>query len=481
MRGKQCPLSLWYFKHRKDIPADIDPAREALFQAGREIGEWAKKRFPCGVEVHSAYSDPAAGAAETEVFIRDGQQVIFEATAIHPGDDSYARADILRKAGDAWEIIEVKGSTDVEDYQLDDISFQYRVFNAAGYAIRRCFIMYINNQYVRNGEVDPDALFSLQDVTDAVLHLQPEIDGVTRRLLSLSPTLEPRVRIGRHCGKPFKCDYVQHCWKSVPEYSIFDVLTGKKAEEMVESLGSYEVKSLPAKAVPSGLKKADVWSYINGEIYIEPDNLRGFLSEIEYPVYYLDYETVRSAVPLFDGSRPFQQIPFQFSLHIEEAPGAQLKHHPFLHKERSDPRTAFVESLISTCGNDGTVIVYNQPFEEGVNNHLAAHFPHYAADLLAINARMVDLYLPFRKRWLYHPQQQGSASIKKVLPAFTNLSYIGMNISDGDDASQKYYRFIKEGASDTAAETLWQDLDEYCGLDTYAMQVLLQAIREKIT
>lgn len=481
MRGKQCPLSLWYFKNRKDIPADVDPAREALFQAGREIGEWAKKRFTGDVEVHSAYSDPAAGTAETEAFVQGGQKIIFEATAIHPVDGSYARADIFRKVGDVWEIIEVKGSTDIEDYQLDDISFQYRVFSAAGYVVRRCFIMHINNRYIRNGEIDPEALFSLQDVTDKVLHRQPEIDGVARSLISMSPASEPKIKIGTRCGKPFKCDYVQHCWRAVPEYSIFDVLTGKKAEEMVESLGSYEVKSLPANAVPSGAKKADVWSYLNDDVYVEPDNLRGFLSNIEYPVHYLDYETIRSAVPLFDGSRPFQQIPFQFSLHIEDAPGAQLRHRPFLHKARSDPRAEFVERLIGVCGQAGTIIVYNQTFEEGVNKHLADHFPHHASALLAINARMIDLCSPFKKRWLYHPKQQSSASIKKVLPAFTDLSYEDMNISNGDAASQLYLGFIKDGLSADAAESLWRDLEAYCELDTYAMQVLLQTVRTKVT
>ena len=189
---------------------------------------------------------------------------------------------------------------------MDDLSFQYRAFTAAGYHIKKCFILHINNQYVRQGDIDPQALFTLGDITAQVLTKQPEVEAtVSRLLITLDPAQEPRVRIGGHCTKPFKCDYVHHCWQQVPEYSIYDVLSGKKADEMVERLGSYEVKSLPAQAIPGGAKKADVWSYINGETYIELDHIRQFLSGLQYPLYYLDYETISSAVPMFDGLRPF--------------------------------------------------------------------------------------------------------------------------------------------------------------------------------
>ncbi len=483
LKGKQCSLNLWYALYRKAMKPEIDPVREAIFNAGREVGDWAKKRFPDGAEVTAPYFKTAEGAAETKALISAGHKAIFEATAVHPADGTHARIDVLNKGhgADTWDMIEVKGSTGVDDYHLDDLSFQYRVFTAAGYRISKCFIMHINNKYVRRGAIDSQALFTLEDITAQVLAKQPEVDAIVARLLTLNPSREPQVRIGGHCAKPFKCDYEYHCWRHVPEYSIYNVLTSKKADELVENLGSYEIKSMPAEAIPAGAKKIDVSSHVTGEAHIDPGKLRGFLEGLQYPLYYLDYETISSAIPLFDGTRPFQQIPFQFSLHVEESQGAELRSYGFLHKERTDPRPAFVQDLLKYCGDRGTVIVYNQQFEEGVNEALAEHFPEFRDAIMAINARMVDLLIPFRKRWLYHPSQNGSASIKSVLPAFTELSYDGLAIGNGQDASQQYLDFVKDRLTLDAAEKLWRDLSEYCGLDTLAMKILVDVLQEKIS
>lgn len=483
LKGLQCPLSLWLAFYRRDIEPEQDPAREARLKEGREIGEWAKKLFPGGAEVKAAFFDPATGAAETRQLADAGKTIIFEATAIHPGDKSHARADILQKVAgtDSWDIIEVKGTTGVEDYHIDDVAFQYRVFMAAGYNIRGCFLMHINNQYVRQGDISPSALFLREDVTQTVLNNLEHTEQTVAQLLKLSPAHESKIEISKaRCTKPFECAYTRHCWRDVPKHSIFDVLRGQKANDMVSQLGSYEIKSLPATAIPSGAKKADVLSHISNKVHVDKKNLEKFLQRIRYPLYYLDYETVRYGVPLFDDSRPYQQIPFQFSLHIEEEPGAELKHHSFLHQKRSDPRPAFIEALINLCGDHGTVVVYNQTFEETVNKQLADYQPMNGDEILAINSRMIDLYDPFQKRWLYHPQQHGSASIKSVLPAFTDLSYETMDISNGDDASQQYLQFIKNGLNTEAADLLWQNLGEYCKLDTFAMKVLLDIVAKHV-
>lgn len=319
------------------------------------------------------------------------------------------------------------------------------------------------------------------DITAQVWAKQPEIEATAPELMKvLESKEEPSVKIGARCFKPFECDYIQHCWKAIPDYSIYNVFADKKADVIVESLGSYEVKSLPAELIPTGRKGKDVGSYLSGDIYIEPDNIRKFLEGLQYPLYYLDYETIASAIPIFYGTRPFQTLPFQFSLHIQASPGAELTHYEFLHKEQTDPRRAFIEALIRLCGNKGSIVTYNQAFEEGVNRGLIESFPEYAAGLSAINARMVDLLLPFKNRWLYHPDQQSSASIKKVLPAFTDLSYDGMAIGNGMDASQKYLDFMQGKLPAQATESLWQGLSEYCGLDTFAMKVLVDVLHKKI-
>lgn len=479
IKGTQCPKALWFSLNRKDLTPPVDATKQALFDSGNEIGKWAKKCFLAGVEVTEPYYKAREGAEATAALIAAGHEVIFEATAIHALDGTYSRVDILRKVSgaDAWDMIEVKGSTGVKDYHNDDMSFQYRVFTGAGYRINRCFMMLIDNEYVRQGDIEPQRLFKMEEITAAVQAQQSEIDAAVPTLKSvLENENEPHASIGARCFKPFDCDYMKNCWNGVPDYSIYNVFTGKKADEIVQSLGSYEVKSLTADLMPSGAKAKDVSSYISGEVYSEPANIRRFLQGLQYPLYYLDYETIGSAIPLYEGTRPFQAIPFQFSLHVEHSPGAELQHHMFLHKEKTDPRKAFIEDLISSCGTNGSIVAYNQAFEKGINTSLQRDFPVHATAIEDINTRMIDLLVPFKSRWLYHPSQNGSASIKNVLPAFTSLKYDGLGITNGQDASQKYLDFMHGKLSPVEIEKLWHDLSEYCGLDTLAMKALLDVL-----
>lgn len=479
VKGCQCPKALWFSLYRRDLVPPPDPSQQALFDEGSRVGEWAKRRFPDGVEVTAPFYDTKAGAEATKVFIADGHEVIFEATAVHALDSTHARIDIFCKTPNGWDMVEVKGSTSVKDYHLDDMSFQYHVFTGAGYQVNRCFMMLVDNTYVRQGDIDPQKLFKLVDITEDVLAAQPDIGGrVSGLTATIAQDVEPQEKHGARCFKPFSCDFIPHCWEGIPDYNIYNVLTKDKADEVVETLGSYEVKSLPAHLIPKGVKGIDVQSHLTGQIEVRPDEIRTFLAGLQYPLCYLDYETIGSAIPLFDGMRPFQNAPFQFSLHVQDAPDAELKHHSFLHKEQTDPRPAFIDALIRLCGTQGTVVVYNQGFEEGVNDDLKESFPEHAIALSAINARMADLLVPFKKRWLYHHHQNGSASIKRVLPAFVpELSYDGLNIGNGQDASQKYLDFMR---GQSVPPQFWRDLEEYCGLDTFAMVKLAQVLREKI-
>jgi hypothetical protein len=220
-------------------------------------------------------------------------------------------------------------------------------------------------------------------------------------------------------------------------------------------------------------------SYLNGQDLVDAESIRDFLSELQYPLYFLDYETLMPAIPLFDGTRPFQQIPFQYSLHIQKAPSSPLVHKEFLHQDQSDPRKAFVEKLVQDCGTQGTIIVYNQAFEIARNNELAADFPEYAESIRSINNRVIDLLVPFRNRWLYHPNQKGSASIKAVLPAFTDLSYDDLDISHGGEAMRQYGAFMSGSLDASFWHALWEDLSVYCKQDTFAMVELLNVLMLK--
>jgi len=481
LKGLQCPKALWFYNHRKDLKPEIDAATQARFDVGNELGVIAQNYFSGGIEVIADYWDIQKAEAITRQFIKDGHKLIYEATAIHPVSGFHSRIDILRKVdgADEWDLIEVKSSTSVKDYHIDDLSFQYYVFHKAGFKVRNCFMMVIDNQYKRNGDIEPQALLKLVDITEQVLSKQDEIDRAAPQLLEvIANKSEPETGIGARCKKPFECDYKAHCWKHVPEYSIFNIFSGVKAERIADSVDSYDVKDIPSEMLPVGNKLIDISSYREGTIFINSQNIAQFLSRLEYPLYYLDYETLGPAIPAYNGTSPYQAIPFQFSLHIQVEPGGSTHHHEFLYKEPSDPRRAFTKKLIELCGASGSIIVWNQGFEKGRNEELAKEYPEFAVTLNQINDRMLDLLVPFRNRALYHPQQKGSASLKNVLPAFTELGYQDMAIGGGSDASSQYQNFVEGKLSDDETDSLWQDLSKYCKLDTHAMVELLKVLNK---
>jgi len=483
LKGLQCPKALWYYNNRKDLAPEIDAAKQALFDTGNTIGELAQHYFDNGITVTNEYWDIKGAILATKKYLDEGYEVIYEATAMHPGHGGYSRIDILRKIPDTneWDLIEVKSSTSVKDYHIDDLSFQYHVFHHAGYKIRHCFLMHINNEYIRQGDLDPKVLLTSENITDEVLAKQDNLETLATQLVEIrNQEKEPDVAIGARCTKPFECDYKSHCWQHVPEYSIYNIFSAKKADQIYKTTGSFNISDVPDNLYPNGLKRIDLECYLNDVENFERDHIVSFLNELEYPLYYLDYETLFPAIPLFDGTRPYQQIPFQYSLHVQNEAGAETSHYEFLHKEISDPRYSFTESLISSCGNSGSVIVYNKGFEAGRNNELAEIYPEYASQLIAINERMVDLMLPFQNRYLYHPNQKGKYSIKNVLPTFTSLDYDGMEITDGGDASLQYFDFMNMKLMEQDNETLWDALYRYCKLDTFAMVELIAVLNSKI-
>jgi len=211
---------------------------------------------------------------------------------------------------------------------------------------------------------------------------------------------------------------------------------------------------------------------------VHKENLQEFISSVRYPLVYLDFETVIPAVPIFNKTRPYQQIPFQFSAHIEEQSGEELQHFEYLHKQKSDPRRSFAVKLIEICETAESIMVYNANFEVSRVKELALVYPDLSERLLALNDNMVDLLVPFRNRWLYSPAQKGSASIKSVLPAFTELSYADLEINNGGLAMEEYGRFLDGAIPLDKLPALWQQLSEYCKLDTFAMVELFRVIKK---
>ena len=469
---------LWLYRHRRDLAPEISEGQQYIFDAGNEVGKLAQKYFEDGIEIEEEYYKIDQAIDSTKKAVSQGTAIIFEATAASE-DGAFSRIDILNKVNgtDDWDLIEVKSSTEVKDYHIDDMALQRYAFSEAGYNIRKSILMHVDNNYVRSGELDIIRLFELEERTELVNEKIIEIRPLVKKLIRmLNSENEPKVEIGDQCNDPFECDYIPYCWQHVPDYSVYSVFRGRKREELLAE-NIIEISEVPDNFEMTDRQHTDISAYKKGEIHCDRNAIRVFLDRLEYPLYFLDYEAIWPAVPLFDRNSPYQQIPFQFSLHIQAEKDGKLKHIEFLHTDTYDPRPEFIKSLIESSGDRGSVLVYNQAYESRINNELGRDFPEYKSDLERINDRMVDLLVPFRSRYLYHPEMKGSASLKSVLPAFVpDMTYDGLGIQDGEMASIRYLACIKDAVSGEEKEKIFEDLRKYCRLDTLAEVKLLEVL-----
>jgi len=481
LKGNQCKKALWFSRHRKDLSPQVDEYTQNRFDQGNEIGILAQSLFPDGALMDLEYYQIKESHKKTIDLIKSGIKTIFEATVYDDKDDLIARADVaILNDDNTWELIEVKSSMSVKPEHISDLAFQYYVFSKRNYKISKCSVLYLNKEYIKNGEIDASKLFKMEDITKEVINLQDDLKSLIKEYqLTLSTKEEPLVKIGPHCNKPYECDYKSLCWKDVPDYSILNLFISSKSWKIVQELNSYKIEDLPKENLPIKEKLIDYNSYIKEKNNFEPDKIKQFLNTIQYPIYFLDYETICTSIPLFDASKPYQQVPFQFSLHKQETESSKIEHFEFLHTEKTDPRPSLIDSLIQECGDEGSILVYYESFEKSRNNELIDFAPEYKNEIEAINNRIVDLYIPFKKRWAYSPKQKSSASIKAVLPAFTDINYKHLKIGRGDKASLEYLNFLLGKQSEDELKEIFVNLKEYCKLDTFAMVKLLKFLETK--
>ena len=487
MKCAQCSKACWFHTNMRGLEKEITPDVQNRFDVGHDVGGLAQQLFPNGIEVKVDRKEIFKAIELTKQYINDGHKHIFEATAMNPKNGLYSKIDVLSRDDNGWILNEVKSSTKVKDEHILDMAVQLQAFEGAGYKINKCNLILIDSDYIKGEEIDVKKLFQIIDVTEFVEEKWVEANAIVGKTIEVTNKEEPIVDVGPHCTKPYDCVYKEHCWMSIPKHSIFNIFTKKKAVEIYGETNSYDIKNLTEAMKPTGLKKADVEMYGKKGVHTslkesrhrvtkEQESLPIHMEKLVYPLYFLDYETYMPAIPLHKGSRPYQQIPFQFSLHIQKEHGGEITHHEYLHREKSDPREGFAKKLVELCGTNGSVIVFNKTFEISRNKELANDCPKYEKEILAINERIWDLYLPFQKRWIYSNAQQSSASIKSVLPAFTDLSYDGMGIANGTEAMIMMENFVKGKLTKEESKKMLDDLHEYCKLDTWAMVKLLDYV-----
>lgn len=478
IRGLQCHKALYFEKHCSELKDESAADAKARFAAGNEVGDLARDLFPGGVLVPYVKGDFAIQFKQTSDAMASGRKVIHEASFEHDG--TIVKVDILRKVGKGWQIYEVKSGTALKEVYEHDAALQYFVLTGAGIPVTKVFVTHLNSEYQRRGELDLAQLFTVVDVTKEAKALQAgiatEIAAQRKMLAGKKP---PKIDIGPHCSTPYDCDFSGHCWQHLPEESVFD-LRGKG----VDKFKLYRNNMVALKDVPldllNGKQRQQAGAAAKKKVIVDRERLREFLAQLWYPLCFLDFETFQSPVPPYDGLRPYQQVPFQYSLHYQKKRNGKLYHREFLAAPATDPRKEFLERLLADIPEGACILAYNKSFEIGRLKELAEHFPKYRKKIQAIIDNVVDLIDPFRQRMIYSWKQRGSHSIKQVLPAFVKgMSYEGMAIADGGEAMEAYHEMCAVADRPEELGELRTALLAYCRQDTLAMVRLVEVLEQK--
>lgn len=466
---EQCPKRLWLSVHRPEL-AEQDCGSAVRFATGHEVGAIACALLPDGVMIDAA-PDLSAALVKMRALLNSGcDRPIFEATLQHDGVP--VRIDVLEPDGaDGWHMIEVKSSTKAKEYHIGDLATQLWVARNADVPITGASVRHIDTGFVLQREGDWTGLFADTDLAESVesiVAMRAEVAAARAALRGAEPHVIP----GSQCIAPFRCEFTTYCSKKLPASPEWPVTVlphggGKRwTERNVSDLFAVN----PAE-LTSAVHKRVYHATITGELYHDVDGARAAMAEWAFPRTWLDFETIAFAVPRWIGTSPYQQVPFQFSAHVEAANGS-TDHHEFLSLDGTDPRRACAEALIKTIPITGAVIGYNASFEKSRIVELAAAFSDLADQLNGIAARVVDLLTVTRACW-YHRDQRGSWSIKAVLPTVaSDLDYAALEVKDGGGAQEAYVEAVSDGCAAERRMALDAALRVYCGRDTEAMVVL---------
>ena len=476
--GLQCFKRLYLECYSPELAGPVDPSQQALFDAGTAVGILATQRFPEGRLIDEPYYEHSrAGASTSEAIADPLVPAIYEAAFTFEG--IRIRVDVLsRNSGGTFDLVEVKSSTSVKPEHIPDAAIQLHVVEGSGIPVRKAFLLHIDNSYVyEGGPYDLSKLFWLEDITDQARTFLSSIpESLADMWAVLRQDVTPSVEIGSQCTRPYQCPFYKHCRQDTPEHHIEQLPRARpELMEKLRTAGILDISKIPPTFPTLTVNQQRVRdSVVTGRPYISPE-LSAALNQVAYPLHFLDFETFNPALPAYPGTRPYQVIPFQWSLHVRDSVG-KLSHASFLHDGDGDPRETFSTSVLDAIESEGTIVVYSS-YEQTVIKHLAEEFPQYGERLLALYDRLFDLLAVVRTHY-YHPNFHGSYSIKAVLPALVpDMTYSDLEIQDGSNASAAFAQMIAPSTKEPERERIRNALLDYCQMDTLAMVRLLDTLQ----
>ncbi len=476
------PAWLWLKIHDKTKLPPVSDSTQAMFDAGHNFEQYAESFFPDSVRLgFSDYKSYLSLPSRTTLAIEQGAKNIFQGR-FESGVCTFI-CDILTITGErSVDLCEIKSGTHVKDDHIYDLAFQMAVLERTGYKVGKISVAHVNNEYVKHGEIDPKELVVFEDVTEQVKVMSDatlaNIEGALEVVNSKAhPDFSPSL-----CGLGSLKEWLS-IYQTLQDNeggSIYDLcrLTPEQAGEL-EARGINRIFDIPSDIALNKYQQRQVDAVKANIAHIEPENISKILQSYQHPLYFFDYETFSTCVPEFDDTHPYDQIPFQYSLHVIDEPGGELRHLEFLHDNSSNPVTAICESLKASIGDTGSVIAWYSVFEKARNTQLGELLPEYKEFFENLNARVVDLMDPFKAGYYVHKDFKGSSSIKNVLPILIpELSYKELEIHEGSSASRLWMDAVLYEKTGFNKAKILKDLKEYCKLDTFAMVRIYEFLKK---
>ena len=485
--GHQCQRCFWFKYNKYKDPSEDDQMAQQRMKDGEYVGEEVKKTFPKGIEIPFLGGDYSEMHQLTKDAINSDTKVIFEGSFLIDG--VFIRVDVMQRTPNGWDIFEVKSSSNPKPIHKEDASIQWHILKKVeNLKLRDMYLISLDKTYKKGKELELENVFKRHSLTEYVESNQENTLKTLTNLKKISKEdSPPKERISATPNKKSKCTFKEHCWpKGIEEknsiFKLYNLRSNKKFKLLDEGIKTFEnIKDLDTY---SQIQQIQVRSTINNNNFLDKKIIDDFISMISYPISFFDFETFSEPIPRFKNQKPNERIPFQYSLHIQNGPNENVNssenHFEFLGDFEHDPRLDIARSMIKNIPKKGSIITYYQPFEKGVIKDLSRFCPDQSKELLEMNNRIIDLMIPFSKGGYYHPEFEGSFSIKKVLPALCKdndeLNYKHLNISNGGMASSAFREL--GGKSAEEVKKVREDLLKYCWLDTYAMYAIYKELLE---